>query len=62
MSLRERAEALMIGGLIGDTSAEHQRLSLTLYRLLAQGADHARSISEPKLMEMKHRVGFVVPG
>jgi hypothetical protein len=32
----------MIGGLIGDTSAEHQRLSLTLYRLLAQGAPVSR--------------------
>ena len=30
--------------------------------LLARGADHARSISEPKLTEMKRRVGFVVPG
>ena len=32
-----------------------------LDRLLARGADHARSISEPKLMEMKRRVGFVLP-
>ncbi len=33
-----------------------------LDRLLAIGADHARSISEPKLDEMKERVGFVLPG
>ncbi|HJM52290.1 MAG TPA: organomercurial lyase [Alphaproteobacteria bacterium] len=37
MSLRERAEALMIGGLVGDTSPELQRLSFMLYRLLAEG-------------------------
>jgi len=39
--------------LIGDVTE--------LDRLLTQGADHARSISVPKLTEMKHRVGFVLP-
>ena len=33
-----------------------------LDRLLAIGADQAREVSEPKLEEMKHRVGFVLPG
>ena len=33
-----------------------------LDRLLAVGADHAREVSEPKLKEMKERVGFVLPG
>ena len=33
-----------------------------LDRLLAVGADHAREISEPKLIEMKERVGLVLPG
>ena len=32
-----------------------------LDRLLAVGADHARSISEPKLEEMKRAVGFALP-
>ncbi len=39
--------------LIGDV--------VELDRLLARGADHARSISEPKLVDMKTRVGFVLP-
>ena len=33
-----------------------------LDRLLAVGADHAREVSEPKLIEIKERVGFVLPG
>ncbi len=33
-----------------------------LDRLLAVGADHAREVSEPKLKEIKERVGFVLPG
>ena len=33
-----------------------------LDRLLAIGADQARAVSEPKLEEMKERVGFVLPG
>ena len=33
-----------------------------LDRLLAVGADHAREVSEPKLTEMKERVGLVLPG
>ena len=33
-----------------------------LDKLLAIGADHARGISEPKLDEMKEKVGFVLPG
>lgn len=32
-----------------------------LDRLLAAGADRARAVSEPKLDEMKRRVGFVLP-
>ena len=32
-----------------------------LDRLLAVGADHARSVSDPKLTEMKEKVGFVLP-
>ena len=30
-----------------------------LDRLLARGADHARSVAEPKVEEMKHRLGLV---
>ena len=33
-----------------------------LDRLLTIGADQARAVSEPKLEEMKQRVGFVLPG
>ena len=33
-----------------------------LDRLLTAGADHARQVSEPKLTEMKERVGLVLPG
>ena len=32
-----------------------------LDRLMAVGADQAREVSEPKLEEMKKRVGFVLP-
>ena len=33
-----------------------------LDRLLAGGAERARAVSEPKLMEVKRRVGLVLPG
>ena len=46
--IRERYHALM------DDVAE-------LDRLLAAGAERARAVSEPKLDEMKRRVGFVLP-
>ena len=32
-----------------------------LDRLLSIGADHAREVSEPKLREMKERIGFALP-
>jgi tryptophanyl-tRNA synthetase len=32
-----------------------------LDRLLARGADHARAVSEPKLVEMMRRMGLVLP-
>ncbi len=33
-----------------------------LDRLMAIGAEHARSIAEPKVAEMKEKMGFIVPG
>lgn len=33
-----------------------------LDRLMAIGADHARSVAEPKVVEMKEKMGFIVPG
>jgi len=41
-ALKERAAALMIGGLVGDISPDLQRLSLMLYRLLAEGTPVSR--------------------
>ncbi len=32
-----------------------------LDRLMAVGADHARSVAEPKVVEMKEKMGFIVP-
>ena len=32
-----------------------------LDRLLARGAEHARAVSDPKVREIKHRVGLVLP-
>ena len=46
--IRERYEDLM-----GDVAE--------LDRLLARGAEQARSVSEPKLDEMKRRIGLVLP-
>ena len=47
--IRERYDELM-----GDVAQ--------LDRLLAAGAEQARAVSEPKLQEMKRRIGLTVPG
>ena len=49
-ALKERAAALMIGGMVGDISPDLQRLSLMLYRLLAEGdvsIHDDRDVSQP---------------
>ncbi len=33
-----------------------------LDRLMAIGADRARAVAEPKVVEMKEKMGFIVPG
>ena len=61
--LKRRVAEVVIDGLtpIRDRYYELMEDVAELDRLLAVGADHAREISEPKLEEMKERVGFVLP-
>ncbi len=55
--LRARAEALMIGGLIGDDAPDLRRLSLKLYRLLAQG----RPVSRQAIAEADELIARIPP-
>jgi tryptophanyl-tRNA synthetase len=60
---REVAE-VVIEGLrpIRERYAELMADPAELDRILALGAERARSVSEPKLQEVKRKVGFIVPG
>ncbi len=62
--LKRRVAEVVIEELKPIRERYHELMSdvAELDRFLAIGADHARSISEPKLEEMKDKVGFVLPG
>ena len=61
--LKKRVAEVVVEELVPIQKRYHELMGdvAELDRLLERGADHARSISEPKLMEMKRRVGFVLP-
>jgi tryptophanyl-tRNA synthetase len=61
--LKKRVAEVVVEALAPIQKRYHQLMGdvAELDRLLAHGAEHARSIAEPKLTEMKRRVGFVLP-
>ena len=61
--LKRRVAEVVIDELTPIRERYHELMAdvAELDRLLAVGADHARRVSEPKLDEMKERVGFVLP-
>ena len=62
--LKRRVAEVVIDELTPIRKRYHELMDdvAELDRLMAVGADHAREVSEPKLKEMKERVGFVLPG
>jgi tryptophanyl-tRNA synthetase len=62
--LKSEVAEVIIEGLKPIQSRYHDLMADTaeLDRLLARGADRARSIAEPKMDEIKRKVGFVLPG
>ena len=61
--LKLRVAEVVIEGLRPIRERYHELMDdvAELDRLLAVGADQAREVSSPKLVEMKERVGFVLP-
>jgi tryptophanyl-tRNA synthetase len=61
--LKQEVAEVVIEGLrpIRERYAELMADPAELDRILALGAERARSVSEPKLQEVKRKVGFIVP-
>jgi len=63
-ALKNEVAEVVIEALQPIRKRYHELLSdpAELDRVLAVGAERARSVADPKMVEVKHKVGFVLPG